>query len=480
MLPPFLTKLEGSQHPMEPHLYAFLGGVAASGARYQITVVTTATGFRAEAMSGASATAWSSPRTLAEGPDLAPVLARAISTFVTKTKAGRDRSYTRSLVDGQDAGPFPKGPHLAEHPLCWIVGRSLHLLPPALRAQAIGADNPPQTALPMPDTPAPVAILPAPVATLPPRVGHAVMLCETIPNAEALNALIASPAWGMTEKLEGDRAQVHRLMDGSVCMTSRSGEYVNCPLHIAQAMQELLPGISLDGELLTVDAHGQAQLYVGAQATVQLFVAFDLLAHPSLPNTTEYPQWYRLATLADGLPPFQPPFDEHSPPIQGVAMAVQPEAKQQLLAEIRQRQGEGVVMRLLDAPYEGRRSPNWRRFCDRERHLDGVVLGYKAGIGTIAGMVGGIEVGLYDEAGRLRSIGWVGSGWTHAQRAELQARWDAGATGYVVTVKSYGLTFADQVIRPSGVCIRATTDKQPHECTFLSEVGRPPRTSNAA
>ena len=49
-------------------------------------------------------------------------------------------------------------------------------------------------------------------------------------------------------------------------------------------------------------------------------------------------------------------------------------------------------------------------------------------------------------------------------------RKNLAAFGY--GVKSFGLSFADQVIRPSGVRVRTPGDKQAFECTFASEIGR--------
>jgi hypothetical protein len=83
-----------------------------------------------------------------------------------------------------------------------------------------------------------------------------------------------------------------------------------------------------------------------------------------------------------------------------------------------------------------------------------------------------VEVGLYAQDGSLVSIGWAGSGWTDQDRDELLARWLRQEAGYVIRVKFFGLSFEDQMIRPSAVDIRPDGDKLPSECTFLSETGR--------
>ena len=458
----------------ERDLYGFLGGTADSGARYKIEIVRTETGYASRSASSSGTSAWKAIVPMTES-DLPTVTAKAIAKFAAKTVPGRDRAYTRPMDGGPTYGPFPTGGSvLPDHPLCWAVGRSLDLLPAELRHRAVlapgQASTPPPT--PPPTLAASVAAGIGPAGRTPPWGQH-VMLCETIPDAASLELMTCLDQWIMTEKMEGDRIQAHHDGDGLVYLTKRSGELAFCPPALAVAMQAMTPpGTSLDGELLTVDTLGRAQLYVGAIATIPLFVAFDVIAHPAMPAGMDTPQFQRLTLLASILPPFIPPLASDGPVIRCVPHAFSEEAKRTLLATIRARHGEGVVMRSAPSRYEGRRSHSWQRFCDRERTLDAVVMTYKLGIGKFAATVGGVEVGLFD-GDTLRSIGWSGGGWTDAQRTELKTRWDAGRYGYVITMKSYGLSFADQVIRPSSIRIRPDGDKSPHECTFLSEVGRP-------
>ncbi len=454
----------------ERDLYGFLGGTADSGARYKIEIVRTDTGYAARSASSSGTSAWTAMVPMVEG-DLPTVTAKAIAKFASKTVPGRDRAYTRPMGGGPTYGPFPKGGSvLPDHPLCWVMGRPLTLLPAELRHRAILAEG--QTADPTLSIATAVAAGIGPAGRTPPLGSH-VMLCETIPDAASLELMITLDQWLMTEKMEGDRIQAHHDGDGLVYLTTRSGELAYCPPALAAAMRAMTPpGTSLDGELLTVDSQGRAQLYVGAIATIPLFVAFDVIVHPAMPDGMDTPQIQRLTLLASILPPFIPPLASDGPVIRCVPHAFTEDTKRGLLAEIRARHGEGVVMRSAPSRYEGRRSHSWQRFCDRERTLDAVVMGYKLGIGKFAQTVGGVEVGLFD-GDTLRSIGWSGGGWTDAQRAELKARWDAGRDGYVITMKSYGLSFADQVIRPSSICIRPDGDKRARECTFESEVGRP-------
>lgn len=453
---------------MDRDLYAFMGGVAASGARYKVEVVRLAGGtYQANAYSAGGSTAWTKPTLLLESADLGAVVRKASTKFAEKTVPGRDRVYTRPMVGGPDAYPFPKGVStLPDHPLCWMTGRPLDLLPSELRYRAILAPG---------QSPDAVGAAPPPAVNFAgtPPLGQVVMLCETIPTANLLDLMVEDDGWLMTEKMEGDRQQLHHDAAGAVYMTNRSGEVVNCPEPVAREMKAKTPrGTSLDGELITVDQGGHAQLYVGARADIQLFVTFELLHHPAFPfGAMQQPQLPRLQQLGRLFPMFKPPIYASDGAIRCVGWAEGSAAKRQLLAEIRARTGEGVVMRDVMAGYEGKRSTSWMRWRDRLAEIDAVVIDYKEGTGKYAGTVGGVQVGLYDGI-HLRSIGWAGSGWSDAERADLLRRWQAGQNNYVVTIQTFGLNFGDQVIRPSGIRIRAAGNKRPAECTFESEVGR--------
>jgi ATP-dependent DNA ligase len=300
-----------------------------------------------------------------------------------------------------------------------------------------------------------------------------VMLCETLNTEADLLHLMQNDDWLMTEKMEGDRGQLHYDMDGNVYLTNRSGEVVNCPPHIAEAMLLQQSGTSFDGEVISVDPDGRAQLYVGARADIQLFVAFDLVSHPNFRGgIVHHVQRRRMQELNSMLAGFQVPLLRSGPAIRVVRWEERYDRKLELLSEVRRREGEGWVLRNNSSTYQGKRSYDWMRFRDREKEMDVVVLDYKRGSGKFVNTVGGVKCGLYDKRGQIQSIGYVGSGWTDAQRDDFWQRWQRGENGFVITIKTFGLTFADQTIRASGVRIRTPGDKQPFECTFASEAGR--------
>ena len=472
----------------EPNLAAFLGGIAASGARFKVEVISVGNGmYQADSFSAGGSTGWTKP-TLVERGFWQPVLAKALAKFAAKTVPGRDRTYDTPMTGAVGAGPISKtlnGGSLPDHPLAWEVGNDLSGLPREYHSRAVLRPGQSASGAPVaaPATPARATTRAtvAPVAPVAPSIavgsrtelGQLIMLCETLNTEAELRRLMENDGWLMTEKMEGDRGQLHYDLAGNVYLTNRSGEVVNCPPHIAEAMLLQQPGTSFDGEVISVDTQGRAQLYVGAQADIQLFVAFDLVSHPHYrAGIVHHSQRRRMGELMNMLQPFQVPLLRSGPPIRMVRWEERYDRKLALLDEVRQREGEGWVLRNSDSVYENRRSQDWMRFRDREREMDVVVLDYKRGTGKFVNTVGGVKCGLYDARGQIQSIGYIGSGWTDAQRDDFWQRWQRGENGFVITIKSFGLTFADQTIRASGVRIRTPGDKQAFECTFLSEAGR--------
>lgn len=83
----------------------------------------------------------------------------------------------------------------------------------------------------------------------------------------------------------------------------------------------------------------------------------------------------------------------------------------ELLAEAERRGLEGVVAKRVDSAYEpGRRSPRWRKVKVRNLQ-EFVVAGWLGGSGNRSGAIGSLVLGCH-EAGRLRWVGNVGTGFT--------------------------------------------------------------------
>jgi len=85
-------------------------------------------------------------------------------------------------------------------------------------------------------------------------------------------------------------------------------------------------------------------------------------------------------------------------------------AKEQYFRKIIEAGGEGIVLKDLDAPYfPGARSSSWLKL-KRSNTLDGLIIGYDRGKEwDKKGLIGSIELGVFDENGDLRSIGRVSS-----------------------------------------------------------------------
>jgi bifunctional non-homologous end joining protein LigD len=98
------------------------------------------------------------------------------------------------------------------------------------------------------------------------------------------------------------------------------------------------------------------------------------------------------------------------------------------LAATRESGLEGLVCKRLDSVYEpGVRSRAWIKIRNL-RVVDVIVGGWLPGRGRLAGLPGAVLVGQWDEEGRLRYVGSVGTGWSEAERRELAGLMAAGAS----------------------------------------------------
>jgi len=528
------------------NLVAFLGGVAVSGgALYKIEVRQIGSAYEARAFSAAAGAALTDQGVVKNGA-LGDVLRAAHKKFGDKLKPARPRVYTNpfpgttSTMQTGQLGPMA-GSDLPIHRLVWQVGRSLDTLPIALHRDALIVPGAAQSAQPV-AAPAPVAATPAAAAAAPTAAPAPV--AASTPNPTAAPAPVAAPAavapvaavpadgfpfplmiinpndirseadlratitdnsWVWTEKKEGHRLLAGKTPDGRIVGKTKSWRSVEVPAEIAAVFAHLAPGTWLDGELLAEDDHGRAGLYAGGAAVHQRYYVFDVIATPLLPNTPTH--WYdsrlnALRTIVKGL--------GQQDVVRIIPTAVGAAAKQRMLREVRERNGEGFVLRKNDSPYVNARPNTCLRWRDRAREADVVAMiydpasrawGFADGIGKQTGMVAAIEVGVFNEQGVLCSLGELGSGWSDADRRDLQARWDAaradlaalhqaaGAAGvsqsdmdtflarhrFVVRAHCMGLSFNGKMIRASasrganGSPIRPANDKQPADCTFESE-----------
>lgn len=207
------------------------------------------------------------------------------------------------------------------------------------------------------------------------------MLADTV-SASDLDHLLGSPAWVMQPKLDGDRVVIE-VIDGVVSVLNRSGQ----PKVKNVGEQHVAPFRALPAGRWVIDGE-----VVGRK-----FHAFDMAAGLGFDESAGFEQRHAaLAALFDELGIADG--DEH---IGLVAIARGREAKVAMLESAREAGKEGVMFRLLSAPYQpGRRSPDLlkHKFI---HEADLVVT--RVGIGGKQN----IEVAAHDESGELRVVGQV-------------------------------------------------------------------------
>jgi ATP-dependent DNA ligase len=238
----------------------------------------------------------------------------------------------------------------------------------------------------------------------------------------------------------------------------------------------------LDGELVILDSDGgqefdalQQRIHPALSRIERLanemparFVAFDLLARDDR-SLLDEPFERRRAELEDIV----------DKPVELTPCTRDPEKAEPWL-----RGAEGVVAKLLDAPYRpGERTGMVK--VKRVRTIDCVVVGWRPG--KEAGTLGSLILGLYDKAGQVRVVGHT-SGFKAKEKRELPAklapyetgergtgeasRWTAGRELEWISVRpelvvevSFDHVSAGR-IRHGAKVVRWRDDKNPRECTI--------------
>ena len=179
----------------------------------------------------------------------------------------------------------------------------------------------------------------------------------------------------------------------------------------------------LDGEIVLFDDQGrqdfdalgqrihpaESRINMLAEQTPTRFIAFDLLAEDD-ETLLELPQHERRTRLEKRV----------EKPVDLTPVAFDADGAQEWL------QGaEGVVAKQLDAPYmPGERTGMVK--IKRVRTIDAVVQGWRPG--KEEGTVGSLILGLYDDAGELRTVGHT-SGFSAKEKRELPAKLAPYETG---------------------------------------------------
>jgi DNA ligase D-like protein (predicted ligase) len=248
---------------------------------------------------------------------------------------------------------------------------------------------------------------------------HGKLRDEAVPSwrAPTLATLIdkrfSDPQWIFERKLDGERCLAFR--DGDrVQLLSRKRQTLN------QAYPELVDALSaqcssrfvVDGELVAFEGRrtsfarlqrrlGITDPEVARASRIRVFFyLFDLL-HLNGQSTTELPLIWRKRLLRRD---FQ--FDD---PLRYTPhQAKEGQAAYRAACE---RGDEGVIAKLADSRYEGRRSTNWLKFkCVHDQEF--VIGGYTAPQGSRVGL-GALLLGYHDD-GDLVYAGKVGTGFDEA------------------------------------------------------------------
>ncbi|MFC4944122.1 non-homologous end-joining DNA ligase [Pseudonocardia sp. GCM10023141] len=248
--------------------------------------------------------------------------------------------------------------------------------------------------------------------------GQEALPAPLVPMLATAGTPPAGPGWAFEFKWDGIRAVIgtggQRWRAHSRNGNDVSGGYPEF---------DALPGAArgrrllLDGEIVALDAKGrpdfgllQHRMHVRGPApelraaVPVLFYAFDLLVLDDEPLLAK--EYVARRALLDSLDL------ESAGPLVRVPPSVDGVTGQQLLAVARQHGLEGIVAKRRAARYEpGRRSPAWVKTA-LVLTQEVVIGGWRRGKGRRAGGLGSLLLGAYDDAGALRYIGDVGTGFT--------------------------------------------------------------------
>ncbi len=270
-------------------------------------------------------------------------------------------------------------------------------------------------------------------------VGRAVrpMLAASAPDVAAAVAGFADSAVVWDAKLDGIRAQVHRL-GGEVRIFTRSLDDITTrlPEVVARALALPADDFVLDGEVLLIDEAGRPRPFQETSArtaslqdrTQVRFFAFDLLALAGEILLDE-PLRHRREALAS----LVPASDVVAHLETQEAAAVETFFDQVVAAGL-----EGVVGKELGAPYAaGRRGASWVKVKPRHT-LDLVVIAVEWGSGRRRGLLSNIHLAARGDEGELVPVGKTFKGMTDAMLAWQTERFldlEVSRDGHVVHVR---------------------------------------------
>lgn len=242
-----------------------------------------------------------------------------------------------------------------------------------------------------------------------------------VPPPQLATLVDAAPdgdAWLHEIKYDGYRL-LGVLEDGRVRLVTRSGKDWTAQYPAVAAELQDLPAESaiVDGEVVVVLADGRTSFQAlqnvqsGGADGVLRYMAFDLL-HLDGVNVAQEPLDARKAlldTVLGGLSGEVVHFSDH---VEGQGSAFHAQACRLQL--------EGIISKRRDAPYRPGRGRDWLKVkCLQEQEF--VIVGYTAPQGARTGF-GALWLAAHEAAGRLLSVGKVGTGFDEAALTRLHKR----------------------------------------------------------
>ena len=238
---------------------------------------------------------------------------------------------------------------------------------------------------------------------------------------------VQGPGWAVEMKWDGVRALAY-IEDGAVRLMSRNAKDITPAYPELQLMAGATGGHDavIDGEIVALDDAGRpsfealqprmhqrnpAAAAALARAVPVTYMAFDIL-HLDDGSTVSRTYTERREILESTLTPgyrWQVPvwFTDHA------TRAFESSRRLGL---------EGVVCKRLGSPYRpGRRSSEWTKVKNVST-AEVVIGGWKPGSGRRASTIGSLLLGAYDQGGRLRFVGHVGTGFTDRALRDLRDR----------------------------------------------------------
>lgn len=232
----------------------------------------------------------------------------------------------------------------------------------------------------------------------------------------------------VSEKFDGVRA----AWDGRKYLWTRGGQKVRPPRFLAEALPR---GVALDGELFagrgkfkTAQSLYASPSNAGWRGVVQ-YRAFDM-PHKTGPFSNVHRS---LAGLLPSCGSTRPPFTQPACAVRQSRVRT-PTNLRAMLETVLTKGGEGLMLRRSNRPYRhGARSSNIMKL-KKKSNAEAVVVGYKAGKGANAGLVGSLQARWVKNPGVTF---FVGSGLTDAHRRNARRLFPVGAQ---ITVEYMELT----------------------------------------